>query len=588
MSFSVTVTLNTIVGTPGPFSLYTCTGATCSGTPFVTGVTLTSLQTGYTSSSIPNGTTDIKILSTGVSCSYEKKISISGIPTPSPTPTPIDVPIGSTYYYYSLGDCANMRYSGVQTTNFGFGAPLQLTVCMTEAQISEFYSTMNWAQQSLSIDYNNPCGFGTGFSGTYIGRSVTQLTEGDVYTYDGACYAIVELDPLYVTSYNFDMSTLGEPNTGFNPCGSCSPPFTGYTIVAYSGTTCDTGENIMAYTIFGGLTLGNTYGIQYYSGNTLMADPRCATLTHSLGEQFVLTDPTAGINGYSISDAGPITLGGPAFPGYANCTACNATPKKYYVAAERCDTNQYGLQIWVNSPGTVSVGDSILTSFDSHCWTVTQADQYRTVVYLDLGTTITSTGCVCGSGGGNPLPSEWSLTSGSGDGATVCGDYTSPSNRTTIYADPSVSALANGVHLYYSWSPLVNVSDGWVSNGTNYWTITNGILSAQTACPALTSYHVTNLQANIETFDDQGGVYAASTNCEIKVNHALTANATFNVSMTADGIGVQTFDVLILAGANIGTGGGGLIGVNQTPTNATGCINSITSADTITYTGYGC
>ena len=94
MPFSVTITLNTIVGTPGPFSLYSCTGDTCSGTPFVTEVLLSSLQTGYTSSSVPNGTTDVKIVSTGLSCSFEKTISISGIPISTPTPTP--TPLGST------------------------------------------------------------------------------------------------------------------------------------------------------------------------------------------------------------------------------------------------------------------------------------------------------------------------------------------------------------------------------------------------------------------------------------------------------------------------------------------------------------
>jgi hypothetical protein len=89
MSIPVTITLNTIVGTPGPFSLYSCIESTCSGslTPFVTGVSLSDLQTG---SLVPDGKY-IKIVSTGT-CSYEKTILISGIPTATPTPTPTVTP----------------------------------------------------------------------------------------------------------------------------------------------------------------------------------------------------------------------------------------------------------------------------------------------------------------------------------------------------------------------------------------------------------------------------------------------------------------------------------------------------------------
>ena len=87
MPISVTITLNSIVGTPGPFNLYSCTGLTCSGTPFETDVPLSGLTSGYVTNLTPNGTTIVKIVSTGGSCSYEIVKSISGLPTPTPTPT---------------------------------------------------------------------------------------------------------------------------------------------------------------------------------------------------------------------------------------------------------------------------------------------------------------------------------------------------------------------------------------------------------------------------------------------------------------------------------------------------------------------
>jgi hypothetical protein len=90
MAISVTITLNTIVGTPGPFSLYSDTDSYT--TPFVTGVSLASLQGGYGTSLVPDETISIKIKSTG-GCSYEITKSISFTPlTPTPTGTPIQTP----------------------------------------------------------------------------------------------------------------------------------------------------------------------------------------------------------------------------------------------------------------------------------------------------------------------------------------------------------------------------------------------------------------------------------------------------------------------------------------------------------------
>lgn len=101
MATSVTITLNTIVGTPGPFSLYSDTDSYT--TPFVTGVSLASLQGGYGTSLVPDETISIKIKSTG-GCSYEITKSISFTPlTPTPTgtpiqtPTPTSIPVGGAY-----------------------------------------------------------------------------------------------------------------------------------------------------------------------------------------------------------------------------------------------------------------------------------------------------------------------------------------------------------------------------------------------------------------------------------------------------------------------------------------------------------
>ena len=91
MPIPVTITLNSIVGTTGPFSLYSCIESTCSGslTPFVTGVSLSNLQTGSFIPDISGSTpTHVKIKSTGAGCDYEISKPIVGLPTNTPTPTP--------------------------------------------------------------------------------------------------------------------------------------------------------------------------------------------------------------------------------------------------------------------------------------------------------------------------------------------------------------------------------------------------------------------------------------------------------------------------------------------------------------------
>ncbi len=91
MPIPVTITLTSVSGTTGPFSLYSCIESTCSGSliPFVTGVSLSNLQTG---SFVPDGTKFVKIKSTGGGCDYEITKPIVGLPTITPTPIPTSTP----------------------------------------------------------------------------------------------------------------------------------------------------------------------------------------------------------------------------------------------------------------------------------------------------------------------------------------------------------------------------------------------------------------------------------------------------------------------------------------------------------------
>jgi len=318
------------------------------------------------------------------------------------------VGIEPTYYYYAMGDCNDMRYSGTERTIFGFGAPITIPVCMTSAQINQWYSTANLAQQTLSIDYNDPCAFGEGYSGVAVGRSTTQLTEGTVYLVDNQCLSVISINAEYVGDWDVDLDNK-TPIEGDNPCGSCDPPFTGFTLTGYSGVTCDTGENILAVTIFGSLVVGNVYGIQLYNGATPAGDARCMTINANLGPQLTITDPeTNPYSGYHISDTGPFELGQPMFQGYDDCDACEGVvvdEGKYQIDAERCDDTQYSVTLWLDTAPTVVSGNTINISgpLSAYCWRVTLANQFKSSVGVDLGYTIIDTGCDCNgdNGGGN-------------------------------------------------------------------------------------------------------------------------------------------------------------------------------------------
>jgi hypothetical protein len=88
MSIPITITLNSVVGTPGPFDLYSNTDTYTNA--FQTGITLSSLLAGYGTSNVPNNTTNVKIKSTG--CSFEIIKPIVGLPTFTPTPTITSTP----------------------------------------------------------------------------------------------------------------------------------------------------------------------------------------------------------------------------------------------------------------------------------------------------------------------------------------------------------------------------------------------------------------------------------------------------------------------------------------------------------------
>jgi len=397
MSIPVTITLNSIVGTPGPFSLYSNTDGYVDA--FETGVSLASLQGGYGTSNVPNGTTIVKIKSTGGGCTYEIVKSIVGLPTntptptptntstPSPTPTPTAEPVNTDlYYYYALGDCQYMGYSYTAIT---FG--VQTYGCTSE---SGYNSLVDPGNTSYYVDETNPCGFSTGYTYTVFGKSLKSnphIPEGTVFTVDGTCLSVVWIEEQYLPGSISLISLDGlTPEPGDNACNDCQPLFTGFsTYYIYSGITCDNDEIFIydesPYALNSiSPQIGQLYLYHEYDVNGVLINPgnSCVEITGYIGEfkgPRVVVPLPGGISGSTYSvPVGPILTGG------GEITDCSECIPHWNITTVRCDgdlTDLIGYPIW--STTKPEINSVIKTNAnDGVCRKVTEVFPIKFIPYL--------------------------------------------------------------------------------------------------------------------------------------------------------------------------------------------------------------
>jgi hypothetical protein len=405
MPIPVTITLNSIVGTPGPFSLYSNTDGYADA--FETGVSLSSLQGGYGTSNVPNGTTIVKIKSTGGGCTYEIVKSIVGLPTntptptptntstPSPTPTPTAEPVNTDlYYYYRLGDCQYMGYEYVSITNTGFGI-ITLSGCTSE---DGYDPLSDPGHTSYYVDETKPCGFSSGYTYTVFGKSLktnTHIPEGTVFTIDGQCLSVVWIEEQYLPGSISLISLDGlTPEPGESPCSACQPPFTGFTYYNYSGTTCS-GDKIIVYDILPyafnsdpnalrSPQIGQLYLYHEYDVNGTLINPGddCVTIDGYIGEftgPKVVVPLPGGIPGSTYSvPVGPILTGG------GEITDCSECIPHWNITTVRCDgdlTDLIGYPIW--STTKPAINSVIKTNAnDGICRKVTEVFPIKSIPYL--------------------------------------------------------------------------------------------------------------------------------------------------------------------------------------------------------------
>jgi hypothetical protein len=308
-------------------------------------------------------------------------------PTSTPTPTPTATTDPTTYYWYALGDCNDMRYTYTQVTNTGFGIITIPGLCGLPSAMD--YSDP--AHTAYYFDTSNPCGFGTGYTGTYNARSSTQLTEGDVYTISGTCYSIIQLNSQPQTwTVNMDGRTK---QTGANPCFDCQPPFTGFTYYTYSGVTCGE-DGIIVYDItpyalnndplaIRSPQIGQKFLYHEYNANGTLINPgnSCVEITGYIGEfvgpKVVVPLPGA-ISGSTYSvPVGPILTGG------GEITNCNQCIPHWNITTVRCDgqVDLIGYPIFSTTKPAI---DSVIktNANDGICRKVTEVFPLKFIPYL--------------------------------------------------------------------------------------------------------------------------------------------------------------------------------------------------------------
>lgn len=437
-------------------------------------------------------------------------------PTVTPTPT-VNTVINPEYFYYALGSCSDMRYSYTGYTITGFSPPIVIPGCGTLSEIGTL-AMQDPAHTSIVLSNPlDPCGFGSGYVGTTIARSSSGITEGSVYDIDGLCLSVVSVQTENVTGWTVNLDTKTLIGVGDEACASCDPPFTGFTISGYSGVTCD-GENVIAYTLFGSLVLGNVYGIQMYSGGTAQGDAICMTLNTSLGPQFVITDPNeGGLSGYQITDTGPFILGEPMFQGYEDCATCEGVEQKYMITGERCDTTG-SVTIWSATAPTVVSGDTISVVLSpgtpAVCFLVTQADQFTSVVYgYDLYE-IAETGCDCNGNSGGASVNVDNIVASPTSSSNTGGECQSPMAQ--YYTETTIDEM----ELIFRDSSNNQVTP----NQTVQYRVSGGSwVTIPSITTSIVTFSVTLIYGNNSSCDG-GGSYADT--LEVKVGTITVLNYT--------------------------------------------------------------
>lgn len=154
---TVLITLTTAGSSTGPFSLYSDVDS--YSVPFETGVLRTSLLAGYTSTLVPNGTTIVRVMSTGT-CTNYTDISVVPCPTTTTTSTSTSTtttttttvaPCQQIYLYPNNANACDHLGSFTQFDTDNALAPTRLYV-LGECGVTPVVGGNQWYSQGAGAD----------------------------------------------------------------------------------------------------------------------------------------------------------------------------------------------------------------------------------------------------------------------------------------------------------------------------------------------------------------------------------------------------------------------------------------------------
>ncbi len=159
---TVLITLTTAGSSTGPFSLYS--NVDSYSTPFETGVSRSSLLAGYTSVLVPNGTTTVRVMSTGTCTNYTDIPVVPCSTTTTTTVPPTTTTTTTTIFSNTIGfggaqeDACGFAASGTATGN---GSTFCTSTTLTgsifaAAGTGTWYASFGGQYVSVSVINGNP------------------------------------------------------------------------------------------------------------------------------------------------------------------------------------------------------------------------------------------------------------------------------------------------------------------------------------------------------------------------------------------------------------------------------------------------
>lgn len=193
---TVLITLTTAGADAGPFNLYSNTDGYV--TAFATGISKATLLGGYLSSAVPNGTTSIRVVSTGT-CTNYIYISVEGTTTTTTstsstttTTTTTIAPIIASWYASKIPGCPNnatytVSKNAVVVASGVLGANVSGSFAVVEGDIVEITNTSaangtgcdtataNIDRNGVNVVTDTQTGYGVGATATFT------ITAGTTY-----------------------------------------------------------------------------------------------------------------------------------------------------------------------------------------------------------------------------------------------------------------------------------------------------------------------------------------------------------------------------------------------------------------------